>query len=145
MYIQYPIEMLVLLTVSSDPSALAFVWLVIRKLLFCSKMPHHGWKTSICWCKSWSEMEACAILFLALGDVVLLNISTWHQFSTFQYMMVFDYCPSRLLTLERGINFVHQIEINTEIVQFAVALLNCVTLASTWISHTHLSLILQLA
>ena len=103
------------------------------------------WKTSICWCMSHSEMDACATLGLALEDVVLLNISTWHQFCTFQYMMVFDYCPSRLLTLERGINFVHQIEINTEIVQFAVALLNCVTLASTWISHTHLSLILQLA
>ena len=42
MYIQFPIDMLVLLTVSSDPSALAFVWLVIHKLLSCSKkMPHH--------------------------------------------------------------------------------------------------------
>ena len=43
--------------------------------------------------------------------------------------MVLDYCPSRLLTFELGINFVHQTEINTEIVQFA--LLNCVTLGLT--------------
>ena len=123
MYIQYPIEMLVLLSVSSDPSALAFVWLVIHKLLFCSMMLHHGWKTSICWCISRSEMEACAILILALEDVVLLNISTWHQFCTCQDVMVLDYCPSRLLMLQLGINFVHQYintsihqSINTEIV-----------------------------
>ena len=85
-------------------------------------------------------MEACTTLVLALEDVVLLNISTWHQFCTCQDVMVLDYCPSRLLTLQLGINFVHQTEINTEIVHFA--LLNCVTLV--WVSHTHLSLILQL-
>ena len=73
MYIQYPIEMLVLLSVSSDPRALAFVWLVIRKLLFCSMMLHRGWKTSICWCTSRSKMEACATLDLALEDVLLLS------------------------------------------------------------------------
>ena len=125
MYIQYPIEMLVLLSVSSDPSALAFVWLVIHKLLFCSMMLHHGWKTSICWCISRSEMEACAILILALEDVVLLNISTWHQFCTCQDVMVLDYCPSRLLMLQLGINFVHQY-INTSIHQYR----NCVVRTS---------------
>ena len=88
-------------------------------------------------------MEACTTLVLALEDVVLLNMSTWHQFCTCQDVMVLNYCPSRLLTLELGINFVHQTEINTEIVQFA--LLNCVTLACTWVSHTHLLMILQLA
>ena len=88
-------------------------------------------------------MDACATLGLALEDVVLLNMSTWHQFCTCQDVMVLNYCPSRLLTLELGINFVHQTEINTEIVQFA--LLNCVILACTWVSHTHLLIILQLA
>ena len=85
-------------------------------------------------------MEACTTLVLALEDVVLLNMSTWHQFCAWQDMMVLGYCPSRLLTLQLGINFVHQTEINTEIVQFA--LINCVTLACTWVSHTHLLMIL---
>ena len=74
-------------------------------------------------------MEARVTLVLALGDVVLLNINTWHQFCTCQDVMVLDYHPSRLLTLQLGINFVHRTEINTEIVQFA--LLNCVTLVCT--------------
>ena len=52
---------------------LCLVWLLIRKLLSYSKMMHHGWKTSICWCTSRSKMEACATLDLALEDVLLLS------------------------------------------------------------------------
>ena len=125
MYIQYPIEMLVLLSVSSDPSALAFVWLVIHKLLFCSMMLHHGWKTSICWCISRSEMEACAILILALDDVLLLNISTWHQFCTCQDVMVL-LMVSTVLHVSSCFNLASILCINTSIHQYR----NCVVRTS---------------
>ena len=116
MYIQFPMDMLVLSTVSSEPNALVFVWLVIRKLLFCSMMLHHRWKTSICWCISRSEMEACAILILALEDVVLLNISTWHQFCTCQDVMVL-LMVSTVLHVSSCFNLASILCINTSIHQ----------------------------
>ena len=115
MYIQFPMDMLVLSTVSSEPNALVFVWLVIRKLLSCSKMLHHDGRLQYVDAPVGQRWRLAQPLILHLKMFCFfLNISTWHQFCTCRDVMVLDYCPTRLLTLQLGINFVHLTEINTE-------------------------------
>ena len=112
MYIQFPMDMLVLSTVSSEPNALVFVWLVIRKLLSCSKMLHHDGRLQYVDAPVGQRWRLAQPLILHLKMFCFfLNISTWHQFCTCRDVMVLDYCPTRLLTLQLGINFVHLTEI----------------------------------
>ena len=117
MYIQFPMDMLVLSTVSSEPNALVFVWLVIRKLLSCSKMLHHDGRLQYVDAPVGQRWRLAQPLILHLKMFCFfLNISTWHQFCTCQDVMVL-LMVSTVLHVSSCFNLASILCINTSIHQ----------------------------